>query len=436
MKKETMKKYSLLNTLLELLGKILLRLRYSIKIKGLDDIKSRGKSGILFLPNHPALIDPVIIVSTLHKDFVPQSLAVEFRLANPLIAWISKRFGARLIPDIPRTGPAASAVIEEVLSESIEHLRSGGNFLLYPAGRLKRSYLEEIRATRAVKLILEQIPDVRVVLVRQNGLWGSSFSWASGKNPGLMYNLKRALKYLFINGLFFMPRRQVQIEFVEPKNFPRTADRIIMNRFLEDFYNADASRNTYVPYLFYEKGGVRICPEPEYVKIDWKTDTIPETTQKLVIEFLRQVTGQTDIKKDHHLAYDLGLDSLAIAEVVAWLEKEFGFFHVDTDSLNTVGDVMLAAMGKGVASDTVPLKPASQRWLREPSSNTPLTIAEGSTITEVFLNQAKRNPSKLIIADQVSGFARQPYRDYAAGIGGCHNSLSGQPFCRQDTGYG
>ena len=409
-----MKKYSLLNKLLGLLAKILLKLRYSIKIKGLDDIKSRRKNGILFLPNHPALIDPAIIVSILHKDFAPQSLAVELRLTNPLIAWISKRFGARLIPDIPRAGRAASAVIKEVLSESVEHIRSGGNFLLYPAGRLKRSCMEKIRATSAVKLILEQVPDVRVVLVRQNGLWGSSFSWASGKNPDVMFNLKQGLKYLFLNGLFFMPRRPVQIEFVEPKNFPRTADRITMNRFLEDFYNADASRNTYVPYLFYEKGGVRICPEPEHVKIDWKTDAVPETTQKLVIEFLGQFTGQTNIKKDHHLAYDLGLDSLAVAEVIAWLEKEFGFSQVDTGSLNTVWDVMQAAMGKGVASDNVPLKPASQKWLREPSSNTQLTVAEGNTITEVFLNQARRNPSKLIIADQVSG--EKTYSDLIAAI--------------------
>ena len=409
-----MKKYSLLNKLLGLLAKILIRLRYSIKIKGLDDIKSRGKSSILFLPNHPALVDPVIIVSILHKNFFPHSLAVEFRLTNPLLAWISKRFGARLIPDIPRAGRAASTVIKEVLSESIEHIRSNGNFLLYPAGHLKRSFMEEIRATSAVKLILEQVPDVRVVLVRQNGLWGSSFSWASGKNPDVMFNLKQGLKYLFLNGLFFMPRRPVQIEFVEPKNFPRTADRITMNRFLEDFYNADASRNTYVPYLFYEKGGVRICPEPEHVKINWKADAVPETTQKLVIEFLGQFTGQTDIKKDHHLAYDLGLDSLAVAEVIAWLEKEFGFSQVDTGSLNTVWDVMQAAMGKGVASDNVPLKPASQRWLRQPSSNTQLTVAEGSTITEVFLNQAKRNPSKLIIADQVSG--EKTYRDIIVAI--------------------
>jgi len=409
-----MKKYSLLNTLLGLLANIIFRLRYSIEIKGLDDIKSRGKSSILFLPNHPALIDPAIIVSILHKDFAPHSLAVEFRIANALIAWISKRFGARLIPDIPRTGPAASTVIKEVLSESIEYLRTGENLLLYPAGRLKKRYLEEIGATSAVEVILKQVPDVRVILVRQNGLWGSSFSWASGKNPDLMFNLKQGIKYLFINGLFFMPRRLVQIEFVEPKNFPRTADRLTMNRFLENFYNTNALHNTYVPYLFYEKGGIRIRPEPEYVKIDWKKYTVPATTQKLVIEFLRQFTGQTDIEKDHNLAYDLGLDSLAIAEVIAWLEKEFGFSQVDTDSLNTVGDVMLAAMGKGVASDTMPLKPASQRWLAEPPSNTPLTVAEGNTITEGFLNQAKWNPAKIIIADQSSG--EKTYRDIIAAI--------------------
>ncbi|MBU1163287.1 MAG: AMP-binding protein [Proteobacteria bacterium] len=409
-----MKKYSLLNTLLGLLGKILLRLRYSIEIKGLDDIQSKGKSRILFLPNHPALIDPAIIVSILHKDFAPRSLAVEFRLANPLIAWISKRFGARLIPDIPRTGPAASTFIKEALAEIIEDLRAGGNLLLYPAGRLKKRYLEEIGATSAVEVILEQVPDVRVILVRQNGLWGSSFSWASGKNPDLMFNLKQGIKYLFINGLFLMPRRPVQIEFVEPENFPRTADRLTMNRFLENFYNTNASHNTYVPYFFYEKDGIRIRPEPEYVKIDWKKYTVPATTQKLVIEFLRQLTGQADLKKDQRLAYDLGLDSLAIAEVIAWLEKEFGFSQVDTDSLNTVGDVMLAAMGKGTASDTAPLKPASQKWLAEPPSNTMLTVAEGNTITEVFLNQAKLNPARIIIADQSSG--EKTYRDIITAI--------------------
>ncbi|MDL1963990.1 MAG: AMP-binding protein, partial [Deltaproteobacteria bacterium] len=414
-----MKKYSPLNTSLALLSKILLRLRYDLKIKGLDDIKSKGKSSILFLPNHPALIDPAIIVSILHKDFAPHSLAVESRMTNPLIAWISKRFGARLIPDISITGSAAPTIIKKVLSETMEHIRINGNFVLYPAGHLKRTYLEEIRATSAVEIILEQVPDVRVVLIRQNGLWGSSFSWASGKNPDLMSNLKQALKYLFLNALFFMPLRPVQLEFVEPKNFPRTANRITMNRFLEDFYNADASRNTYVPYLFHEKGGIIIRPEPEYVKIDWKTYTVPKTTQKLVIEFLRQLTGHqftglADLKKDLHLAYDLGLDSLAMVEVIAWLEQKFGFSQVGADSLNTVGDVMLAAIGKGVASDRASLRPASQKWLGEHSSDTQLSVAKGSTITEVFLNQARQNPSGFIIADQVSG--EKTYRDLIAAI--------------------
>jgi 1-acyl-sn-glycerol-3-phosphate acyltransferase len=39
----------------------LLSLRYRIEVTGLDEIRRRGCTGILFLPNHAALVDPVII---------------------------------------------------------------------------------------------------------------------------------------------------------------------------------------------------------------------------------------------------------------------------------------------------------------------------------------------------------------------------------------
>jgi hypothetical protein len=59
-----------------------------------------------------------------------------------------------------------------------------------------------------------------------------------------------------------MPRRAVAVEFVEPADFPRHAERLVINRFLEDFYNANARPGTYVAYAFWEKGGVRELPEP------------------------------------------------------------------------------------------------------------------------------------------------------------------------------
>ena len=49
-------------------------LRYRIRVKGLDEVVARyGRKGILFLPNHPALIDPVILNTVLWGKFKPPS---------------------------------------------------------------------------------------------------------------------------------------------------------------------------------------------------------------------------------------------------------------------------------------------------------------------------------------------------------------------------
>ena len=65
---------TLLDKIIALLVKFALRIRYRITVRGLGEIKSRGNNGILFLSNHPALIDPIIMLSILHKDFAPRSL--------------------------------------------------------------------------------------------------------------------------------------------------------------------------------------------------------------------------------------------------------------------------------------------------------------------------------------------------------------------------
>ena len=44
-------------------------LRYRIEVRGLDAIKRKGRSGILFLPNHSSLLDPAFIVAHLYPAF-------------------------------------------------------------------------------------------------------------------------------------------------------------------------------------------------------------------------------------------------------------------------------------------------------------------------------------------------------------------------------
>ena len=62
--------------LLNFLLACLLRLRYRIRVEGLREIKRSLRDDqrpILFLPNHQALIDPVIITSLLFNAFAPQT---------------------------------------------------------------------------------------------------------------------------------------------------------------------------------------------------------------------------------------------------------------------------------------------------------------------------------------------------------------------------
>ena len=62
------------------------------------------------------------------------------------------------------------------------------------------------------------------------------------------------------------------------------------------------------------------------------------------------------------MARDLGLDSLARAELSPWLEKEFGFFAGGVESFQTVGDVLAAACGEPLSSEPETIKPVPAKW--------------------------------------------------------------------------
>ncbi|MCW5198328.1 hypothetical protein VU06_01095 [Desulfobulbus sp. F3] len=65
----------MMKTLFNLLLFLLLRLRYRIKVAGFREVKKNSRNDhrpILFLPNHQALIDPVIVMSLLWSRFRPR----------------------------------------------------------------------------------------------------------------------------------------------------------------------------------------------------------------------------------------------------------------------------------------------------------------------------------------------------------------------------
>ncbi len=391
-----------------IIAKWVLSLRYRVRISGIEAIAAGGKGGILFLPNHPALIDPVIIYAYLRGRFAPRGFGDKDQVDRFLIRFFARRWGVRTIPSMAKYGPAARAEIERVLDESIEGLKRGENLLLWPAGRVYRSSTESLGANSSVERILRQLPDVRIVLVRTRGLWGSGFSWAGGREPSVTKVLRKGLLSLLSSGIFFAPRRKVTIELYEPEDLPRTLDRKTFNRFLEEYYNDKLLPNTYVPYSIWERGGVITRPEPTVTKFEAGRSSVPAATRQIVLKHLSELIGISELKDSHHLAADLGMDSLARMDLLLWLEKEFGFPQADADAMQTVEDVMLAACGQFAYISPTSLKAPSPRWFEE-RGHKRIDVPQGDTVTEIFLRQAARSPARAIIADQISGV--KSYRD-------------------------
>ncbi|MCP4710204.1 MAG: 1-acyl-sn-glycerol-3-phosphate acyltransferase, partial [Planctomycetes bacterium] len=393
----------MIDFLLVIFVKAILWLRYRVRVKGIDKIIRKGGGGILFLPNHPGLIDPIIVLAHLFGSFKVRALADRDRINIFLIRHLARRLGVLPLPDIGKGGLSSASEVRRVIDESIRILQQGENLLIYPAGRIYRQYLEDLRGNSAVERILNRLPDVRIVLVRTRGLWGSSFGWASGREPQIDKALRKGIFSLLKNGIFFGPRREVTIELVESTDLPRTADRSTINKYLEDFYNEGALANTYVPYTIWESGGIRQLPEPTRPGMAGEIGKIPVNTRNIVYQYLQELTGVKDFVDNANLALDMGMDSLSKADLLLWLQTEFGFTQGDIDSIQKVSDVMLAACGEAVSSAPTSLKPVPKSWYDSAVwCNRPANLNR-KTITEAFLEQAQKTPDEVIVADQISG---------------------------------
>lgn len=392
--------------------KLLLSLRYRIEIRGLEEIAARGTGGIVFLPNHPALIDPVILVSCLNARFAPAVLADKEQVDRPIVRQVVKHVNVRPLLDVRKHGLDARPQIQATIQQAIDDLKAGGNLLIYPSGHTYRTRHEDLRGNSAAHFVLREAPHARFVLIRTRGLWGSGFSHAGGP-PRVGSVLRRGVGQILANGIFFSPKRHVTIEFCEPADLPRDADRNQLNEYLERFYNQDAPPRTYVPYTVWERGTTMQLPEPEAPRLARSPEDVPESTRQLVLDYLRELTGFENLRNEDRLAYDLGMDSLARADLIEWLGKEFGVVDADVDSLETVGDLMLAACRDVLVARPHDLKPVPPGWFRGWEHQRLATLA-GDTIAEAFLAQAARHPKQPVIADQLSGV--KTYRDIILGI--------------------
>jgi len=405
---------------------LILWFRYRVKIKGLDTLTPEvlNKSGgILFLPNHPAaFVDPIVVSLAVWPRFPIRPMIVEYMYYLPGVHMLMRYLDALPIPNFEHSSNSLKKKKgDAVIQQMVQSLAKGQNFLIYPAGKLKVSSKEVVGGASAVHKVLQDVPQANVVLVRIKGLWGSSFSKAAtGKTPPLFPTLWEGMKSCFKNLLFFTPRRNLEVEFVPaPEDFPYQASRLEMNRYLENWYNqpdglmpqkGDEPGDSLMLVSYSMWGEKYLELKPREVEKGLDEIVIPEEVQEKVIEKISAMTEMppASITPDMNLSTDVGLDSLDIAELVAFLQEQFEVKRVPVSALTSVKKLMAIASKQIVCPEDAEETVHHMSYWNWKRKHVLATIPEGKTIHETFLNNCARMGKQVACGDARSGVLTYP----------------------------
>ncbi|MBA4190787.1 MAG: hypothetical protein C0467_22605 [Planctomycetaceae bacterium] len=374
--------------------------RYWVKLIG--KAEALAKPGpYLIMPNHPAFVDPLLLLVKLWPSFQMRPLVLETNFNNPVMAPIGYFLHGIRMPEISRASAEERKRAENAVAEIVATLKRGENVILWPSGMLSRDGSERLGGARAAADVLAAVPNVTVVLARTRGLWGSRFSFAD-KEPHVLPSLFSGIALWASNLFFFAPRRRatITLEAFTPDQRPEPT-RDAVNRWLEGWYNADTPRETptYVPRHFLFSPRTHEFPPPPLPKEFDLSKVKPETKPAVahfIEEKLKRPLDASENRPETTLA-QLGMDSLDAMEVTLSIEQRFGFSSEKVPA--TLAELWALAEG---LQEKMPPKPAPPGWFAPGPDDSQLTIP-GETVAEAFLNQAFTNRKQVIVADDIAG---------------------------------
>ncbi len=386
------------------LVRLLLGLRYRVRVEGAEQLADL-EGPFLVLPNHPAYVDPPIVVSHVAlPDAVLRPLVFSGTYRKPMFYPVMRLIQALEVPDLQSYSQDARGRTHVLIDRVVERISQGESFLIYPSGRLQRQGHEVVGAARAAAEVLARCPDVQVVLVRTRGLWGSMFGCAeSGQLPNLNRCALRGLASLLGSLFFFCPRRDVHLS-VQPVDRselpPPTRDAL--NPFLEDWYNQDGSESPrFVPYhhIFGRRDFdfPNLDPSSE-VDLEKIPADVRAAVNEMVEEHLRRELGDHENRSDQTLDA-IGLDSLDRMDVALQIEERFGFRSHSVAA--TLGQLWALAAGQSIDARQSITAPAS--WSQPPASVDADCQVLCETVLSALVNRAAKAPRSLAAADQLAG---------------------------------
>jgi acyl-CoA synthetase (AMP-forming)/AMP-acid ligase II/1-acyl-sn-glycerol-3-phosphate acyltransferase/acyl carrier protein len=389
-----------LRFLLWLVARLILSLRYRVRVRGLEKVGDQ-EGPFLILPNHPAFVDPPILLTALWPTLHPRPLLYEGNFRNPVLYPFVLLLDALRVPDLEQASAEARRRADQAIADVIDGLKKGQNIILWPSGHLQRDGSEHLGAARAVADILRAVPQAKVLLVRTRGLWGSSFSHAyTGKRPNLGRRLAQGAGLLLANLLFLTPRRKVDVT-VEPVDRSRLPEprREVLNPWLESWYNVDApEKPTFVPYHFLFGLRTHEYPPPraaEEVDLSRLKPATRAAVNRLVEDRIGRALAPGEDRPETPLE-QLGMDSLDRMDLALTVERRFGFAGDQVPS--TLGG--LYALAEGLA-ERAPPKPPPPAWFRPPSDTRVEILAD--TLAEAFVARALADSKDVVVADDLSG---------------------------------
>jgi len=384
--------------------RMLVWLRYRVRVRGLDRVR-KLKGPTLVLPNHPALVDPLITLTQTWPILQPRPMLAVGNFQGPVMGTIKTLLNAAEVPPLDQFDKQAKEKARQAIQDVIDGLKRGENFLLWPSGKLQREGLELLGHAAALTEILRAVPEVNLVVVRTRGLRGSMSSFApTGKLPDMAQGMKRAVGWLLANLLFFMPRRSVTQEYqvVDKTQLP-PLEVDAVNRWFEAWYNADGREQpTFVPYHWFL--GPRTYDFPplataDAVDVSGIRPEVRAEAEHLLQEKIAEIRGSAgEVALEPGTTLEsLGLNSLARMEVQLAVERRFGFTADETPA--TVGQVV--ALAAGLAKKGPP-KPAPEAWFAPVHQPGPASI-DGDNLAAAFVERALRCRRDVAVADDLGG---------------------------------
>ncbi|MBQ6339672.1 MAG: MFS transporter [Kiritimatiellae bacterium] len=228
-------------------GRWIFRRRYRVEIDGLSAI-AQDKT-CLVLPNHPAMVDPMLVVAELWRMPLRPLSDESFFHAGLIAPKVLRTLGAVAVPDLRKHRSATGAKVARGLNDVVlGALADGKSVVFYPAGHIHVEAGREEIGTRqlAYNVCRELPPGVAVVGVRTAGLWGSIWSRAGRTaSPAFVPTLAKSV-ILWLFWAPFVRRRRVTMHVEDltarVKEWAQ-GTRLDFNRRLEAWYNARKSEN-------------------------------------------------------------------------------------------------------------------------------------------------------------------------------------------------